>query len=84
VIICANRSYNILNIELARVGALNPGPTTLAMLDLTNPEIDFAKLAQAQGVPATTATNTKDFAAQFAEAMNTKGPRLIEAVIADV
>ncbi len=81
VIICANRSYNILNIELARVGAKNPGPTTLAMLDLTNPEIDFAKLAQAQGVPATTATNTKDFAAQFAEAMTTKGPRLIEAIL---
>ncbi len=26
VIVCANRSYNILNIELGRVGARNPGP----------------------------------------------------------
>jgi acetolactate synthase-1/2/3 large subunit len=25
-IVCANRSYNILNIELGRVGAINPGP----------------------------------------------------------
>ena len=81
VIICANRSYNILNIELARVGALNPGPKTLAMLDLKNPELDFVKMAQGMGVQATRATTSADFAVQFANAMQTKGPRLIEAVL---
>jgi acetolactate synthase-1/2/3 large subunit len=79
VIVCANRSYNILNIELARVGA-KAGPKTLAMLDLGNPELDFVKLAQGLGVPATSATTTTDFTTQFAAAMKTKGPRLIEAV----
>lgn len=81
VIICANRSYNILNIELARVGALNPGPKALAMLDLKNPELDFVKLAQGMGVSAIRTTTTTDFTNQFANAMQTKGPRLIEAAL---
>ena len=80
-IICANRRYNILNIELGRVGALNPGPKTLAMLDLQNPELDFVKLAEGMGVSASRAATTTEFAAQFADAMQTKGPRLIEAVL---
>ena len=57
-VICANRSYNILNIELARVGALNPGPKTLAMLDLHDPELDFVKMAQGMGVEASRAATT--------------------------
>jgi acetolactate synthase I/II/III large subunit len=80
-IICANRTYNILNIELSRVGALNPGPKTLAMLDLHDPVLDFVKLAQGMGVEASRAQTTTEFAAQFADAMQTGGPRLIEAVI---
>jgi len=80
-VICANRSYNILNIELGRVGALNPGPKTLAMLDLHNPELDFVRIAQGMGVEASRAATTRDFAAQFADAMERRGPRLIEAVL---
>lgn len=80
-VICANRSYNILNVELGRVGALNPGPKTLAMLDLRNPELDFVKLAEGMGVKASRAATTTEFAAQFAEAMEGRGPRLIEAVL---
>lgn len=80
-IVCANRSYNILNIELGRVGAFNPGPKTLAMLDLHNPELDFVKLAQGLGVEASRAQTTTEFAAQFADAMQMRGPRLIEAVL---
>lgn len=82
VIVCANRSYQILNIELGRVGALDPGPKTLAMLDLHDPVLDFVKLAQGLGVEAGRAETTADFAAQFAGAMQAKGPRLIEAVFA--
>ena len=80
-IVCANRRYNILNIELTRVGALDPGPKTLAMLDLHDPELDFVKLAQGMGVEASRAATTTEFATQFADAMQRRGPRLIEAVI---
>jgi len=80
-VIFANHSYAILNIELARVGAENPGPRALSMLDLHNPELDWVSLARGMGVDATRATTAEDFADQFASAMKTRGPRLIEAVI---
>ncbi len=80
-VIFANRSYAILNIELARVGAGNPGPRALSMLDLHNPELDFVALARGMGVEASRAETLEDFAAQFSSAMSGKGPRLIEVVI---
>ena len=80
-VIFANRSYAILNIELARVGAGNPGPKALSMLDLHNPELDWTKLASGMGVEATRVTNIKDFENQFAAAMKSKGPRLIEVLL---
>jgi acetolactate synthase I/II/III large subunit len=81
VIICANRSYNILNIELGRVGAMNAGPTTLSMLDLHNPDLDFTAMAKGMGVAASRAETVAQFAAQFAAALATPGPHLIEAVL---
>ncbi len=80
-VIFANHSYAILNVELARVGASNPGPRALSMLDLHNPELDFVSLARGMGVEATRAGTIEEFAAQFASAMASKGPRLIEAVL---
>jgi acetolactate synthase-1/2/3 large subunit len=80
-VIFANRSYAILNIELARVGAGNPGPRTLSMLDLHNPELDFVSLARGMGVEASRADTIEEFTAQFCSAMRSKGPRLIEAIL---
>jgi acetolactate synthase-1/2/3 large subunit len=80
-VIFANRSYAILNIELARVGALNAGPKALSMLDLHNPELDWVSLARGMGVEAGRATDIESFRAQFADAMAQRGPRLIEAVL---
>jgi acetolactate synthase-1/2/3 large subunit len=80
-VIFANRSYSILNIELARVGAGNPGPKALSMLDLHNPELDWVRLAGGMGVEASRAETIADFEAQFASAIAARGPRLIEAVL---
>ena len=80
-VIFANRSYAILNIELARVGAGNPGPKALSMLDLHNPELDWVKLASGMGVEAARATNIRDFEGQFESAMRQREPRLIEVVL---
>jgi acetolactate synthase-1/2/3 large subunit len=80
-VIFANKSYAILNVELARVGAENPGPRALSMLDLHNPELDWVSLARGMGVEATRAMTAEEFADQFASAMKSRGPRLIEAVI---
>ena len=80
-IIFANRSYAILNIELARVGAMNAGPKALSMLDLHNPELDWVALSTGMGVEATRATTIEAFASQFEDAIKQKGPRLIEVVL---
>ena len=51
-VIYANRSYAILNIELQRVGVGAVGPRALSMLDLHNPEMNWAKIASGLGVEA--------------------------------
>lgn len=80
-VIFANRSYAILNVELMRVGAENPGPKALSMLDLHNPELNWVKLAQGMGVEASRAETIEEFIDQFSAAMKVKGPRLIEVMI---
>ncbi len=80
-VIFSNRSYAILNIELARVGADNPGPRALSMLDLHDPDRNGVNLAEAMGVSAVQATEAHAFSDAFAHAMKTPGPHRIEAVI---
>ncbi len=79
-VVFANRSYAILNVELARVGA-NGGERALRMLDLGNPELNFVRIAEGMGVSASRATTAEAFAAQFADAVKSRGPRLIEAAL---
>ena len=80
-VIFSNRKYAILQVEFMRVGAHNPGPKAMSMLDLSNPALDWTKLAEGMGVEASRATTVAEFRDQFASAMGQRGPRLIEAVI---
>ena len=81
VVIMNNRSYAILNIELARVGAGQPSAKTLSMLDLSHPDLDFVALAEGMGVRAMRATTAEEFDACFEQAMARPGPQLIEAMV---
>ena len=80
IIIMKNNSYGILNIELGRVGVLDPGPKALSLLDLSNPTLDWVSLSEGMGVPATRAETTQQFRDALGEALADPGPRLIEAV----
>ena len=80
-IVFVNNSYRILNIELYRTGAGNPGPTARDMLSLGGPDIDWAALSQSMGVPAVTVETAEAFDAALADAMAAQGPRLIAAVV---
>lgn len=82
-VVLSNRSYAVLNMELNRVGAEPPGPRARAMLDLTNPELDFVALAKGAGVPASRAETAEELTEQLACAFDEDGPRLIEAVLPD-
>ncbi|MGD9621861.1 MAG: acetolactate synthase large subunit [Mycolicibacterium sp.] len=79
-----NGAYDILRIELQRVGATSsapPGPKALDLLDLGSPTIDFVKIAEGMGVPARRAITSEELAAALAEAFAEPGPHLIEAVV---
>jgi acetolactate synthase-1/2/3 large subunit len=83
-VIYNNGAYDILRIELQRVGAQSadaPGPKALDLLDLKRPAIDFVKIAEGVGVPARRTTTAEEFAAALAAAFAEPGPHLIEAVV---
>ena len=80
-VILANRRYRILDIEMQRTGAGEMGRMANDMVDISRPELDWVKLSEGMGVPATRATTADEFMAQFRAAVSGKGPALIEAVL---
>ena len=76
-ILLSNRKYQILIGELANVGA-NPGRTAMDMLDLSNPNIGWVKLAEGMGVEAAPANDCETLADLLRGSVNRKGPFLIE------
>lgn len=80
-VVFANHSYLVLNFELARVGAGEPGPAAQAMLDLSNPKMDWVQLGEGFGVNSVRASTWGEFDTALAEAVNTPGPHLIVAEI---
>ena len=81
VLILNNGSYAILNIELARVGVEQPGPTALSLLDLTNPAIQWTDIAKGMGMAAERVDTVDTLDDAVARAMGERGPRLIEVIL---
>ena len=81
VVLFSNRKYAILQVEFARVGAHNPGPKAMSMLDLSNPELDWVSIARGLGVEASRAATPAEFDDQLASGLADRGPRLIEVVL---
>lgn len=80
-IICNNRSYRILGLELKRAGVAEFGPQAAGLIGLRSPALDWVHLAQGLGVPAVRSETAEDLVAQLEIALNRGGPMLIEAVI---
>lgn len=81
VVLINNSAYAILRLELSRVGAGAGGPKANDLLDLSRPNMNFAKIAEGFGVPATVATTCEELAEQFRRALAEPGPHLIDARI---
>jgi acetolactate synthase I/II/III large subunit len=79
-IIFSNRSYRILNIEMARTGAGEPGPAAASMLSLDNPPLDWVSIARGHGVEAFACDTAKGFDEALQYAIAVEMPVLIEAV----
>jgi len=79
-IIFNNRSYAILSLELARVGARTDG-NAADLFDLSRPPIDFVALAQGMGVDAVRAETAEQVIAALERALAEPGPHLIDAIL---
>lgn len=84
-VVFANHAYDILRIELQRVGAAtqdqSTGPKAEALLDLTSPTMDFVRIAEGMGVPARRAGTAEELADALRWAFGEPGPHLIEAAM---
>jgi acetolactate synthase-1/2/3 large subunit len=81
VVVFANYTYRILNIEMQRTGAGDAGPSARKLLELGDPKIDFVAVARGLGLPAVRCETAEAFETAFAGAMAQRGPTFIEAVI---
>jgi acetolactate synthase-1/2/3 large subunit len=80
-IICANRAYRILSLELARAGTANPGPQAERLTTLAEPALDWTALAGGMGVPAARVTTADELVRALARSFDEPGPWVIEAVL---
>jgi acetolactate synthase-1/2/3 large subunit len=80
-LICSNRSYNIINVELQRAGITSAGPRVRAFTDLGNPPIDWPSLSRGLGVPGVAVDTAEDLARELTKALKEPGPHLIEMIL---
>jgi acetolactate synthase I/II/III large subunit len=80
-VICANRSYRILQVELHRGGAQEFGPAAAGLTDLGRPALDWVRLAEGQGVPGTRAETAEELIARLRAAFAEPGPHLVQALL---
>ena len=80
-IIFNNASYSVLNVELERVGAEEAGPKARSQLDLSDPVLNFSRLAQGMGVHAVRVETAEELLQAMEYALANPGPHLIEALV---
>ncbi|MPZ42064.1 MAG: acetolactate synthase large subunit [Betaproteobacteria bacterium] len=81
MLICANRSYRILEHEFKNVGAGQPGVRARDMLTLDRPYPDWLALARGFGVEAGRASSLEELARELKHGFAASGPYLIELLM---
>lgn len=78
-LVFANRSYDILRLELARFGIASPGPAAMRLTDLSG--IDWVGLGASMGVDSCAAGTVEDLVKALERSFAEEGPHLIEIVL---
>ena len=81
VVICANRAYRILELELKRAGIRPPGPVARRMCTLDGPAPNWVSLADGFGVPGVRVETAGQLERAFRQSFDVSGPTLIEAIL---
>ena len=80
-LICSNRAYRILQVELVRAGMAEPGPKARSLTELDRPALDWVSLARGFGVPATRVETAEALLEALPRALAEPGPQLVEMMI---
>jgi acetolactate synthase-1/2/3 large subunit len=80
-VICNNRSYRILQVELSRAGITEPGRKARSLTMLDNPEINWVDMARGMGVPGVRVNTADDLVRELERALPERGPNLIEMMM---
>jgi len=80
-LLCSNRAYRILQIELGRAGIAEPGRQALSMTGLDRPELDWVALARGCGVPGERVEDAEALSTALQRSLSEPGPMLIEMMI---
>lgn len=78
-VVFANNSYNILNVEYARLGVKEMGGIAASLFDISNPTINWVDLARSFGVPGAVAETAEQLCDLLEQSYRTPGPFLIQA-----
>jgi acetolactate synthase I/II/III large subunit len=81
VVICANRCYAILEGEMANLGFNQIGHNARQMMSLSDPAIDWVKVASSMGVESARADSVRTLDDLVRTGISRQGPFLIEAVL---
>jgi acetolactate synthase-1/2/3 large subunit len=80
-VLCNNRSYRIMQVELARAGVTEPGRKARSLTDLSNPDIEWTSLARGLGVPSVRVETADALTRELERSLATPGPSLIEMIL---
>lgn len=77
-VVCDNRAYRILKVNIIRYWKDTGQPAEpFPFMDLTDPAMDFVRIAEGFGVPATAVGTAEALTAALAAALRRAGPSLI-------
>jgi acetolactate synthase I/II/III large subunit len=80
-VLCNNRSYRILQVELARAGVTEPGRKARSLMDLSRPDIEWTSLARGMGVASVRVETAEALTLELERSLATPGPALIEMIL---
>ena len=80
-VVFSNRQYGILMRSVGMYGIQGLAKGVPDLFDLSNPDLDWAKLAEGMGVEGHTCKTADEFNRLFADCIGRKGPQLIKAVL---
>jgi acetolactate synthase I/II/III large subunit len=80
-LICSNRRYQIVRVELERAGISSPGPAARTLTGLADPPVNWVKIAEGFGVPGVSVDTVEALSNELPRALHEPGPHLIEMVI---